>query len=353
VGAILSMTGNYAALGDSEKKALDLEVKRINDAGGVAGRKLELIIEDDATDEAKAVSAAAKLLEQDKVVAIIGASGTGQSMAIRGDVDRAGVPQLSMAGGNAITAKLDPLVFQTPWPNKLVVPFVLKRMKEKGFTKIGVMTDTGGYGKDGLAIIKEEAPKLGIAIVSEQTFNPNDTDMTAQLTKIKGSEAQAVLIWSASKDATTVLKNSQQIGLKLPFFGGSGQARTQFVEGAGTAANGFEFGTGKILLPESWGKETPEYKAAADFISRYEAAYSAKPDIFAGHAYDAVWILADALKRTEGDTDPAKLRDAIEQTKDMVGMGGKFTFSASDHNGLTENDLFMYRVENGAWVPAR
>jgi branched-chain amino acid transport system substrate-binding protein len=353
VGAILSLTGNYAALGASEQNALKLEVDKINNAGGINGRKIELLIEDDGTDEAKAVSAAAKLIEQDKVVAILGATGTGQSMAIRNDVNRAGLPQISMAGGTAITAKFDKLVFQTPWSNTLVVPFVLNRMKELGHTKVALITDSGGYGKDGKAVIEAEAPKAGITLVSNQTFNPGDADVSAQLTKMKASGADSMLMWTAGKDAANIVKTSKDLGITLPWFGASGQARKEFPTGAGDAAEGFEFGTGKSLLPETWGTDTEEYKVVSDFASRYQRAYTDAPDIFAGHAYDAINILAAALKATNGDTDPAKLRDAVEQTKDLIGFGGKFTFSPTDHNGLTESDLTMYVIKGGTWQAAQ
>ena len=190
IGAILSLTGTYAGLGAPEKNTIEMEVKRINDAGGINGRDLEVLIEDDATDEAKAVAAAAKLIEQDGVIAILGATGTGQSMAIRGDVDRAGIPQISMAGGTAITANFDSLVYQTPWSNTIVVPFVMNKIKADGYTKVGLISDSGGYGKDGRDVILKTAKELGIDIVSDQTFNAGDTDMSAQLTNIKKANAR-------------------------------------------------------------------------------------------------------------------------------------------------------------------
>ena len=128
----MSLTGTYAGLGEPEKNVLEMEVKRINDAGGVNGRPIEVIIEDDATDDAKAVAAASKLIEQDEVVAIIGATGTGATMAVRGDVQRAGIPQVSMAGGTVIANPVDPLVFQTPWSNTIVVPFTLRLHQGRG-----------------------------------------------------------------------------------------------------------------------------------------------------------------------------------------------------------------------------
>ncbi|HET6350883.1 MAG TPA: ABC transporter substrate-binding protein [Coriobacteriia bacterium] len=353
IGAVLSLTGTYAALGTAEKNAIELEVKRINDAGGINGRQLDVIIEDDATDEAKAVSAATKLIEQDGVIGIIGATGTGQTMAMRSELQRASIPQVSMAGGNAVTSKFDKLVFQTPWPNKIVVPFVLQAIKDAGYTKVAVVSDSGGYGKDGHEIIVAEAKNMGLTIVSDQTFNAGDTDMSAQLTNIKKADADALLMWTAGKEAATVVKSATDLGLGLPLFGGSGQARAEFASGSGVAAEGFVFGTGKSLMPSNWPEGSEERKAVQDFADRYKKAYGADADIFAGHAFDAVGIVADALKRAEGDVDSAKLRDLIEQTKDLPGFGGTFTFSATDHNGLTADDLALYKIEGGKWVLAK
>lgn len=350
IGAVLSMTGTYAALGTAEKNALDLEVKRINDAGGIDGSMLEIVIEDDATDEAKAVAAATKLIEQDGVVAVIGASGTGQSMAMRGDVQRAGVPQVSLAGGTVVTGDFDELVFQTPWSNTIVVPFVLDAIKSAGQTKVGLISDSGGYGKDGRGVILEVAKTAGIDIVADETFNPGDTDLTAQLTNVKSAGAEAVLLWTAGKEAAIAMKSGRELGMEQPFYGGSGQAKAEFAAGAGDAAEGFVFGTGKSLVPANWGEGTDAYATVNDFATRYEAAYGEAPDIFAGHAFDALRIIVDALQRAGADADSAALRDAIEQTSGLVGFGGTFTFSPTDHNGLTASDLSLYRVENGTWV---
>ncbi len=353
IGAVLSLTGSYAGLGESEKNALELEVKRINDAGGVNGRPIEVLIEDDQTDEAKAVAAASKLIAQDQVIAVIGASGTGQSMAMRSELQRAGVPQVSMAGGTVITGQFDPLVFQTPWSNTIVVPFVLGAIKADGHQKVALISDSGGYGKDGREIILSQAKDAGIEIVADETFNPGDTDMSAQLTRIKGSGADALLMWSAGKEASTVVKGAQELSLGMPMYGGSGQARTEFVEGAGDAAEGFTFGTGKSLIAENWPKDSAEYGAVSDFAARYQEAYNEAPDIFAGHAFDAINIVTDGLQRAGADADSKALRDAIEQTESLAGFGGNFTFSEKDHNGLTTNDLALYRIEGGKWVAAK
>ena len=353
IGAVLSLTGTYAALGESEKQALELEVERINAAGGIDGVPVEIIIEDDATDEAKAVAAASKLIEQDRVVALIAATGTGQTMAMRGDVDRAGIAQVSMAGGTVVTADFNQNVFQTPWSNTLVVPFVLERIAADGHSRIALLTDSGGYGKDGRDVIRGAVGDADLKIVADETFNPGDADLTAQLTRIKGSQADAVLMWTAGREAAVAVRSARELGMALPFYGGSGQARTEFIEGAGDAAEGFVFGTGKSLVPANWGEGSEQYAVVDDFASRYEQAYGARPDIFAGHAFDAFSIVIAALKGVGTDATPAELRDAIEQTEDLVGFGGVFTFSPTDHNGLTADDLNLYRVEGGTWVPVR
>lgn len=357
IGAVLSLTGVYASLGSAAKNAIELEVARINEDGGINGRQLEVYIEDDATEEAKAVAAASKLIDREGVIAIIGASGTGQSMAMRDELRRAGVPQISLAGGTVITDQFDPLVFQTPWSNRIVVPFVLEAIAgsfEGSSVKVALISDTGGYGKDGRAVIIEQFDKMdGLELVADETFNPGDNDMSAQLTRIKGSQPDALLMWTAGKEAATLIKNASELGFEIPVFGGSGQARAEFAAGAGDAAEGFTFGTGRSLIAENWPEGSTQRVAVSAFAARYAEEYGAQPDIFAGHAFDAVAILADALSRIDGEADPESVRDAIEETRGVAGFGGSFSFSTTNHNGLTASDLSLYRIEGGKWVTVK
>ena len=352
IGAVLSLTGTYAGLGEPERNTLEMEVERINADGGVNGHDIEIIYEDDATDAAKAQAATVRLIEQEDVLAIIGATGTGQTMAMRADIDRAKIPQVSIAGGTVITSQFDPLVFQTPWSNSIVVPYTLSFIKGKGITKIAVMTDTGGFGTDGLAVIKGAVAAAGITIVAEQTFNPGDTDMTAQLTKIKASDAEAVVLWNAGKEAAIVAKNMKQLGMTQPLFGSHGNARTEFITGAEDAAEGFRFAAGKVLLPESYGEGTPAYDTATGFIDRYTERYGKAPDTFAGHAYDALYLLVGAMRNLPEDFTAEDIRAELERTQGFVGIGGTFTMSADDHNGLKASDIVMYEVKDGTWALA-
>ncbi len=350
IGVVVSLTGSYSGLGVPEKRAIELEAEMLNEAGGINGRMVELFFEDDATDAAKAAAAATSLIEREDVIAIIGATGTGQTMAMRTDIDRAAVPQVSMAGGSVVTADFDELVFQTPWPNRVVVPFTLKALAAKGITRIALISDSGGYGADGHDVVLASASAAGVEIVADETFNLGDTDMTAQLTKMRSQSPDAVLMWTAGSEAAIVAKNMQQLGLDVPLVGSPGNGRVEFLDGAGSAADGFSFAAGKILLPEAYGEGSEAFTVATEFIDRYTERYGTAPDIFAGHAYDAFLIIADALGRVDGDVTPAALRDAIEATDGLIGVGGTFSYSADDHNGLSETDLVMYRVDGGQWV---
>ena len=283
--------------------------------------QIEVIFEDDGTDEAKAVAAASKLIEQDKVVAIIGATGTGQTMAVRNEIDRAGIPQVSMAGGSAITAKFDPLVFQTPWSNNLVVPFTLAYLKKQGITKIGVITDTGGFGKDGQrGASPPRPPRPGVDDRLEPDVQPRRrrhdraADQHQELRCAGGGhvdlrqggghgrqERQAARADDSRSTAATATRawSSSQ--------------------GAGDAAEGFRFAAGKILLPESYGKDTAEYKTATEFVDRYTKAYGAAPSTFAGHAYDALYLIAEAAQAGAGRAHARRASRSDREDEGVLG----------------------------------
>ena len=351
VGAVLSLTGAQAFLGGPEQNVLKMEVDRINADGGINGHPLEVIIEDDASNVDQAVSATTKLIEQDEVLAIIGSSGTGQTMAMRTEIDAAGIPQVSLAGSLIITSEFDPLVFQTPWSNALVAPLTLQYLKDQGFSKVGLITEDTGFGKDGKALVNEKAAEYGLTVVSDQVFKPTDTDMTGQLTVIKGAGADVVLMWSSVAASSIVPKNMAQLGMGVPLVGSHGIARQEFIDSAGGAAEGVAIFAGKILAPEAYGEGTEAYQVATDFIARYEDEYGEPPtNTFAGHAYDGLYLVVEAMKRLDEGFTSADLRDEIEKTDGFVGIGGTFTFSPTDHNGLTADDLIGYAAKDGAWT---
>lgn len=350
VGAVLSVTGAQSGLGEPEKRAIEMEVARINAAGGINGHPLEVIVEDDGSDVDKATAATTKLIEQDRVLAIIGSTGTGQSMAMREQVVSAQVAQVSLGSGTAITSDVEPYVFQTTWTAKLVVPLMLEYLKDEGYTRVALITEDTGFGKDGKAAINQLAGEYGLKIVSDQVFKPSDTDMTGQLTVIRASGAEVVLMYSSVAASAIVPKNMRQLNMDIPLVCSHGNAKQEFIDTAGDAANGVVCFAGKVLAPETYGVDSEQYTVATGFVDRFTKAYGVAPDHYAGHAYDGLAIVVEAMKRLPEGFSAADLRDQIEKTNGLPGIGGVFTFSPTDHNGMTKEDIVRYRAQGGKWV---
>lgn len=353
IGAVVSVTGDYSGLGEPEKKTLELEVKKINDNGGVNGFPVKVIVEDDATDPTKAVAATTKLIGTDKVIALIGATGTGQTMAMRPEVEKAMIPQVSMAGGSVITDPINKWVFATPWPNRVVVVQVVKYLKSQNITEVATLSDSGAFGKDGKAVLEKQFADAGIKIVDAEEFGATDLDMKAQLTKIKGTTAKAVVVWAAGKAPAIIAKEMKELQMTIPYIGSHGIARNEFIQGAVEAAEGVVLPAGKVLVPEAYGNSASG-KAAKAFIADYTKAYKEAPNgTFPGHAYDALYIITDALKRL-GDApdsvDPSKLRDAIEETSKLGLIGGEFNYSVTDHAGTVSDDIIMLKIQDGKFT---
>ena len=352
VGVVLSASGPNAPLGQSEQQSLLLLEKQVNANGGINGHPLDIIIEDDASDPAKAATAAAKLINQDQVSALIGSSGTGPTLAIVPVVDKAKVPLISMAAGTKITSPVDPLVFRTPPSDSMAITRVLTYLKDTlKVKKIAILHDSNAFGTGGADELSAKASKYGITVVDRESYGSADTDMTAQLTKIQGTPAQAIVVWGTNPGPASIAKNMQQLGMTIPYIGSHGIANKKFIELAGTAANGVVFPAGKLLVPASIPAGSDWSKAVNDFSAAYKKEYQMDIDTFAAHGYDAGSIIVEAMKKA--GTDSTKLRDQIEQTAGLAGVDGVYTYSPTNHDGLSVADLTMIKINNGAWVEAK
>ena len=352
VGVVLSASGPNAPLGQSEQQSLLLLEKQVNANGGINGHPLDIIIEDDASDPAKAATAAAKLINQDQVSALIGSSGTGPTLAIVPVVDNAKVPLISMAAGTKITSPIDPLVFRTPPSDSMAITRVLTYLKNTmKVKKIAILHDSNAFGTGGADELTAKAPKYGITVVDRESYGSADTDMTAQLTKIQGTPAQAIVVWGTNPGPASIAKNMQQLGMNIPYIGSHGIANKKFIELAGTAANGVVFPAGKLLVPASIPAGSGWSKAVNAFSAAYKKEYQMDIDTFAAHGYDAGSIIVEAMKKA--GTDSTKLRDQIEQTAGLAGVDGVYTYSPTNHDGLSVADLTMIKINNGAWVEAK
>jgi branched-chain amino acid transport system substrate-binding protein len=352
VGAIFAETGVNSSLGTPERQTVDMMVKKINDDGGINGHKLEVIAYDTKSDSNECALVTARLIEQDQVLAIIGPSSTGESNFIKQTILDSEIPLISCAAGATIVTPVSGAywVFKTPQSDVLAVRELYKCMKGKGYTKIAILTDTGGYGKGGKAFLESEAASYGITIVANETFDPTGTDMTAQLTNIKNTAAQAFVCWTTSQGAAIVAKNRTDLNMTMPLFCSHGVANMTFINNAGSSANGVIFPAGKLLVADQLDDADPQKTVLLKYKTDFEAEYSGKTaDTFGGHAYDALNMIVEALK--EVGPDKAKIRDYIEnEITDWPGTGGVFNMSPEDHNGLAEGCFIMVEVKNGEWT---
>ncbi|MDI1471191.1 MAG: ABC transporter substrate-binding protein [Thermodesulfovibrio sp.] len=350
IGAIFSVTGAASFLGEPEKNTVLMLVEQINKAGGINGHPLEVIIEDSKSDETQAVLAAKKLIEKDKVLAIIGPSTTGESMAVIPITTSAQTPLISVAAGASITQPVKERywVFKTAQYDTSAVEAIYTYMKKTGIKKVGIITITTSFGDAGRKALLELAPKFGISVVADERYGPKDTDMTTQLVKIKSAGAQAVINWSVGPGQVIVTKNWHALKMGIPLFQSHGWGSKKNIELAGKAAEGVIAPLGRLVIWDKLPDKHPQKALLKKYVTDYEARYKSEPGTFGGHAYDALMIVVDALKNA--GPDKKKIRDYIEnKIKNWPGTGGIFNMSPNDHCGLDMTAFEMVIVKNGDW----
>lgn len=352
IGTVLSITGPASYIGDPEAKTLQMYVDQINAQGGVVGRKLELVTYDDASDANKARTLATRLTERDNVAVMIGGSTTGTTMAMIPVFEGAELPFMSLAGSVNIVEPVKKWVFKSPHTDRMGCEKIFADMKKRGFTKIALIAGTDGFGTS----MREQCLKVvgnyGIQILIDQTYGAADTDMTPQLTKVKGTPGvQAILNTGASGQGAAVLtRNYGQLGMtNIPLYQNSGVASKAFIELSGPAAEGVRLPAAALLIADKLPPNDPQRPVVLGYTSTFEKTAKQPVSTFGGGAYDGLMIVVAAIRKANG-TDPAKLRDAIEQTKGFVGTAGVVNLSPKDHLGLSVDAFRMVEVKNGDWL---
>jgi len=349
IGAFLSVTGPAAFLGDPELKTLEMYVERINAEGGVLGRKLQLVSYDDAGDAEKARTFAKRLIEQDKVDVLVGGSTTGATMAAVPLAEQSGTPFISLAGAVVIVEPAKKWVFKTPHTDRMACEKIFEDAKARKTTKMALISGTGGFDKSMRAECLKVAGKYGVEFVADETYGANDTDMTAQLTKIKGSGAQAVLNAGFGQGPAIVTRNYRQVGLTLPLYQSHGVASREYIKLSGPAAEGVRLPAAALLVADILPANDPQKPVVVAYSKGYEQKWKSEVSTFGGHAYDGLMLAVNAIKAAKS-TDKAKVRDALEATKGYIGTGGVVNMSASDHMGLDLSAFRMLEVKNGSWA---
>ena len=350
-GASLSITGPASFLGDPEAKTLEMLVAEINAAGGINGEQIELVVYDDGGDANKARTFATRLIEDDEVHAIIGGTTTGTSMAMIPVVEEAEVPFISLAGAIVIIDPVKPYTFKTPHTDRMACQKIFEDIKARGFTKIGMISGTDGFGDSMRTQCLDVIGDYGISVLIDERYGPRDSDMTPQLTNIRNTAGvQAVVNPGFGQGPAIVTRNYAQLAVGLPLYQSHGVASNSFIELAGKeAAEGVRLPGTALLVGEGLPADHPQRAVVVAYETAYEAKYNEPVSTFGGYAHDAMMILKDAVARA-GSTDPKAIRDAIEATTDLVGTTGTVTMSPTDHLGLDTGDFLMLEIRNGGWV---
>jgi branched-chain amino acid transport system substrate-binding protein len=353
IGAIFAVTGGAAFLGLPEKNTAEMLEKKINAAGGINGAKIQVIIKDSAGENDKAISAARQLIEEEKVVAIIGPTRSPSSLAIKSTCEQAKVPNISCAAAESIvldaqTNVVPRYIFKSPQKDSHVAQVIFKTMKGLGIKKIGVIAEAGGFGDGGKLQLAKYAPENGIEIVASESFDPKAADLTPIVTKVQAAGVQAVVNWSIVPAQSQIPKIMKQIGFNVPIFHSHGFGNIRYVEAAGEAAEGIIFPCGRLLIAEELPDDHPQKTVLIEYKKDYQAAYPGEQvSTFGGHCYDAFMILVEAIKKAGPDRE--KIRDALERMR-FVGTAGVFQFSDRDHNGLGIDSLEVLTVKGGKFV---
>ncbi len=358
IGAFFDLSGPASFIGTPTKLVAEMVVDKINKEGGVKGRPIELVIGDTEGDPAKAASIAKKLIYKDKVAAIIGPTRTGTGMNVKKIVERAKMPTFMTVGGDPVImgGKFGSYeyVFKSPQRSSTAVKRLFTYLKEKELTKVALLSAADGFGKDGARWMEQLASEFGIEIVAQESFGPKDTDMTAQLTKLKNAGPQALICWTIGPAGAIVAKNKVQLGIDLPLFQCHGLPDPKYIELAGKAAEGDRMPATKLMVVDSLPDSDPQKSVIKEFVHLYRDVYGYYKEFpintHSGYAWDAILIVANAMK--QAGTDSEALRSAIEQTKGYIGVSGTYNLTPEDHNGLDIDSMVIVQVKDGNFVLA-
>ncbi len=349
VGCAFAITGKASWLGEPQKNTVEMIAKQINGNGGINGKKLRLFIEDTQGQNTRAVNAVKKLIKKNRVTAIIGPSRSGTSMAAIPVAEQAGIPMISCASAVNIVSPIAKRrwIFKTAPNDSGAVHRIFAHARDNGITSAGIITGTTGFGDAGRTQLKAIAPEYGITIAADETYAPGDSDMTAQLVRIRNSGAGAVINWSIVPAQSIVPRIIRRLKINIPLYQSHGFANVKYARAAGKSAEGTIFPAGLIMAADTVADSHPQKAVLTAYKAAYETAYRDQVSTFAGHAYDALHLVIAALKKA-GD-DPAKLRDELEKSR-FAGIGGVFHYSAEDHCGLGREDFGMLTVKEGKFV---
>lgn len=350
IGAIYATSGPLSLMGVPEERGLRMKVDEINKAGGINGKKVELIVYDSEGNTAKAAQQARRLIESDKVLAILGPSSSGESLQILPIANESRIVLIAHAGTEKMTNPVTSWVFNTPPTDRVVAAHLLSVFKKRGITQLALMSAADGFGQSGANAVKELAPKYGVTVARHEEFNRTDPDMTVQVLKVKDSPAQAMLVWSSFPAPTIIAKNAAAVGYNKPMYNSFAAASKDLLVQAGPAAEGSFVSSMRLLAPDTLKAGDPLRTAVQKIYNDYRAKYNEQPATFVAHSVDAMSIVEAAIKKINGPVTRENLRASME-TVTHAGGNGIFRLSPTSHGLDPDSQSMVLMVaKGGQWV---
>ncbi|MER2534463.1 MAG: ABC transporter substrate-binding protein [Rhizobiaceae bacterium] len=340
IGAVFNISGPFAALGTEQSRGAEMAVAEINRVGGVDGRQLELLLEDDQSKPDIGVPRATKLINQDKVSALVSAY-INSILAFAKIAEKAKVPVFAISNSAGLTQTGNDYIFRASIGDPIVLKEMLQLLRNSGKTKIAVLYQGDAYGGGAFSLIKGDL--TGLDLVAAESFPVQASlDLTPQLTRIRSKSPDAIILWCAPSQAITALKNAQQLEINTPIFGSVAIASQNVVTGAGSAADG-------VVVPDVLDRQNPS-PALAAFLEKYKERYGAYPSTpYSVYAWDAIQVVAAALKDSGGKSEIVKQN--AEKLQDVEGLTGRFRYSPENREGLSAKSIRWVTVKDGKFVP--
>lgn len=336
VGQFASLTGAQATFGQSTDKGVRLALEEINGSGGVLGQPIRLITKDNQSKPGETSTAVRELITRDRVVALIGEVASGRSLEAAPIAQRSGIPMISPASTNEKVTEAGDHIFRVCFIDPFQGTVCAKFARELGATKAAILTDVSKDYSLGLAkSFKERFSREGGKITGEQSYSGGDKDFSAQLTAIKAANPEVVFLPAYYTEAPLIIHQARQFGITVPFIGGDGWDSPELISVGGPAMEGCYFSN-------HFSNQSTDPQVVA-FVNAYRKKYNENPDAMVALGYDALRLLANAMKRA-GTSDPAKVNTAIAATKDFQGVTGKITL---DEHRNPNKPAVMLQVKDG------
>ena len=353
IGVNLELTGPWAEVTKTVKMTMELEVERINEMGGVNGHPLELLIEDNGFDQGRAAANMTKFARNEEILAVVGPFEDPLQATTRAIAEREEITNIIFCPSNPMVRSLkQKWSFNIAQSDIIVSQKLVDLCLARGYKKALVFYASHPLAKSLAEYFKQFGEEKGMkVIVSKETHQPTDIDMTPQLIKLKPIiEKEKVDVFyaaTAGPPGPIVCKNLRALGVKTPIIGTHAFGFNFIIALGGEAMEGVEFGAGKPTVPYQLDEDDPVRPVVIDLDKRMKARYGQGIDQLAGHAHDAIGLIYDALKRCKGKVTRAKFRDALENTKGFTACHGIYNYSPTDHDGLSKEDMEFIRIEGG------